>query len=427
MPDHNHVKPFRTWVAIDVAKDFHAVIVESGSKKKVFKMANSRTDHDRLISYVRSLEGPAVFGLEATGNYHRTLANRILSEGFEMRLLSSLAANRYREALHNSWDKNDPKDAAVLLEMLKRGLTQTFIDPLLAGHHDLQELSKTYSNLTLAKMRLHHSILTHYLPMYFPEVQRYWISSSSGWLFRLLSEFPTAAHIASLDLETFVCGGFPLLGPKQAKRQILTQIHQLAQTSTGLPFDINGAGVATFKLQLRRFLQLNDERKALTDLAHEILSSHPDYEILLSVPGIGPINALVILAEAGDVRRFKHYKQFLNYCGLALSKCQSGQFRSKEQLSKRGNARLRLAFWMAAQTAIRGKENSFREKFRRYIHADPLNKDLRRKGHTAVAAKVARVVYGLIKNSSKYESHFEQALPSGSIPLCRAVEANPTS
>jgi hypothetical protein len=41
------------------------------------------------------------------------LAHRLLSEGFEVQLVSSVAAARFREAVFNSWDKNDPKDAAV--------------------------------------------------------------------------------------------------------------------------------------------------------------------------------------------------------------------------------------------------------------------------------------------------------------------------
>jgi hypothetical protein len=46
--------------------------------------------------------------------------------------------------MFNSWDKNDPKDAAVILEMLRRGAVQRYVDPMLAGNHDLQELAKTY-------------------------------------------------------------------------------------------------------------------------------------------------------------------------------------------------------------------------------------------------------------------------------------------
>lgn len=60
-----------------------------------------------------------VCAFEATGNYHRPIAWRLAEAGFEVRLVSSLALARTREALHNSWDKNDPKDAQVILHMLR--------------------------------------------------------------------------------------------------------------------------------------------------------------------------------------------------------------------------------------------------------------------------------------------------------------------
>lgn len=73
--------------------------------------------------------------------------------------------------------------------------------------------------------------------------------------------------------------------------------------------------------------------------------------------------------------------------------------RGREQLSKRGNARLRLAFWMAGTIAVRLRENLFSDKYERYIRAAPGDADLKRKALTAVCAKMARVAYGLITES----------------------------
>jgi hypothetical protein len=92
---------------------------------------------------------------------------------------------------------------------------------------------------------------------------------------------------------------------------------------------------------------------------------------LQTVPGIGPIVALIILAEARDLRRFGCVSQFLKYCGLDLCTEQSGQSRGTTHLSKRGNVRLRYAFWMAGTVAIRTRQNSFRRKFDAYMRPDP--------------------------------------------------------
>lgn len=62
-----------------------------------------------------------------------------------MKLVSSVSLARTREALHNSWDKNDPKDAQVILHMMEIGNTQLYYDPLASGTNDIQELSKTHA------------------------------------------------------------------------------------------------------------------------------------------------------------------------------------------------------------------------------------------------------------------------------------------
>jgi len=79
---------------------------------------------------------------------------------------------------------------------------------------------------------------------------------------------------------------------------------------------------------------------------------------------------------------------FLKFCGLDLATYQSGKYRGQTRLSKFGNAPLRRAMWLAAQVAIRQKENSFRDKFERYVAKDRRNADLNRKALSAVAAKM---------------------------------------
>ena len=64
--------------------------------------------------------------------------------------------------MHNSWDKNDPKDAQVILHLLKTGLAQTWHDPMVKGINDVQELSKTHFQVTLARVRVWHTLRNHY-------------------------------------------------------------------------------------------------------------------------------------------------------------------------------------------------------------------------------------------------------------------------
>lgn len=122
------------------------MLIEFADRRRWRKLSirNTRDDHDRLVALLTEAGKTVVCGFEATGNYHLPIAWRLIQAGFDVRLVSSMAAARTREALHNSWDKNDPKDAQVILHMLRIGATQHYHDPLLAGINDVQELSKTH-------------------------------------------------------------------------------------------------------------------------------------------------------------------------------------------------------------------------------------------------------------------------------------------
>ena len=130
---HSPDEPIR--VAIDIAKVKHHVLVEVPGKKRRHRLQilNDRDGHNRLVEYLEALPGTKLVAFEATGDYHRPLAQRLLTAGFELRLISSVALARTREALHNGWDKNDPKDAQVILHMLEIGAVQFFHDPLVTG------------------------------------------------------------------------------------------------------------------------------------------------------------------------------------------------------------------------------------------------------------------------------------------------------
>ena len=68
---------------------------------------------------------------------------------------------------------------------------------------------------------------------------------------------------------------------------------------------------------------------------------------------------------------------------------------------------------MAGQVAIMQRANSFRDKFERYIAKDRHNADLRRKASTAIAAKMARTAYAIVKGGEPYRPFFEGTIHGG--------------
>jgi transposase len=406
-------------VAIDISKHRHEVLISVPGKKRRRKLTitNTLEDFQRLASSLSSYELPVRVGFEATGNYHRPLAHYLGQAGFELKLISSVGLARTREALHNSWDKNDPKDAQVILHMLEIGAVQIFHDPLVSGTADIQELSKTHEIVSRSKTELWHRILTHYLPLYFPEAERFHRSSRTDWFLAFLEKYPTPHMISTMSRDAFIADAWEVVGRKVSKAQLLSDIYATAVDSVGLPVHSDSDAVRMFRLVLAEGRNLIRQRNEIEARAVELLSDHPDYQLLTTIPGIGPINAMTILAEAGDLRRFRHHRQFLKFCGMDLATVQSGMFRGQSKISKYGNARLRRTLWTAGQTAVLKRTNSFRDKFERYISKDRHNAHLRRKAYTAIAAKMARTVHAVVKHGEPYRPFYEGVNPGGRTPL----------
>jgi hypothetical protein len=315
----------QTWAAIDVAKDAHVVLVESPRGRRQFRVANTREELRALAAYLLALPQPVRVGFEPTGVYHRLLAYQLVTAGVDVVLIASLACARYREARYTSWDKNDPKDAAVLLELLKQGITMRYVDPLVAGWHDVQEVSKTYWHVTLARTRVQHSLLTHFLPLYWPEFGRFWRSSRSEVVVQFLLAYPTPASVTAVPFDAFVAAAGPLVGRKVNKQGWLADVYEVAGRSAALPVALDeprGVDVPPAAAALPR-----PDRAAHADRA--VGRRPPRHASRLPAPPEPARRRAGVRAD--DPRRgrrparFAHHRQFLKFCGLDLAKSQSAR------------------------------------------------------------------------------------------------------
>lgn len=100
-------------VAIDISKARHEVLISVPGKKRRGRLTvrNQWDDFQRLIVTAAGYGRPVRVAFEATGNYHRALGYHLGCASFDVKLVSSVALARTREALNSIRDKNDPKEA----------------------------------------------------------------------------------------------------------------------------------------------------------------------------------------------------------------------------------------------------------------------------------------------------------------------------
>jgi transposase len=79
----------------------------------------------------------------------------------------------------------------------------------------------------------------------------------------------------------------------------------------------------------------------------------PGYQLIKTIPGIGPILATTIMLEAGPISRFADVGNFSSYCRCVDSRLESNGKKKGSGNTKNGNKYLSWAFMEAANFALR--------------------------------------------------------------------------
>jgi transposase len=124
------------------------------------------------------------------------------------------------------------------------------------------------------------------------------------------------------------------------------------------------------------------------------------YTCLLSVPGIGPVTTMGLLAETGDISRFDNPNEFASYLGLIPAEQSSGEKIYSKRIQNRCNRHLRPLLIEAAWTAIK-RSPSLLGYYKK--HAGRNNK----KAIVKVARKLAFIAKAVALSQTKYQEDYE--------------------
>ena len=124
------------------------------------------------------------------------------------------------------------------------------------------------------------------------------------------------------------------------------------------------------------------------------------YQILRSIPGIGPVMAAGILAEMGSIAAFKNQEALAKYAGLVWRENQSSEFTADDTpMSKAGNPYLRYYLIEAAshvKTHCAEYATFYQKKF------DEAKTHQHKRALALTARKLIRLIYGLLAKNQLY-------------------------
>lgn len=143
---------------------------------------------------------------------------------------------------------------------------------------------------------------------------------------------------------------------------------------------------------------LQSQLKKLDAVIARILEGIPN--TLQSIPGVGPVFAAGILAEIGNIHRFKDQASLAKYAGLTWSKHQSGKFQAEEtRMIRSGNRYLRYYLVEAANSVQRNTPEYkayYQQKYRE------VNQHQHKRALALTARKFVRLVDALLRTNQLY-------------------------
>jgi transposase len=215
----------------------------------------------------------------------------------------------------------------------------------------------------------------------------------------LVNEFESVDQIAYTPLEELAeflnCHGKSHFVDPQA---LAKEIHKAAKSSYRLPKAVQDSVNQVLAMQTQTIRFYSDQLKEYDKLIEAQMSGIPN--TLVSVKGIGPVYSAGILAEIGDITRFKDQAALANYAGLSWSRHQSGKFEAEQtHMIHSGNRYLRY-YLVEATNHVRKHDPELQRFYTRKFNETPKSKGKR--ALVLTARKFVRVVYALLRDNRIY-------------------------
>lgn len=149
----------------------------------------------------------------------------------------------------------------------------------------------------------------------------------------------------------------------------------------------------------KQVMQIKEE---IDSLVKQDKSVNKSVELISSIPGVGSLTAVTVLAETNSFELIRNKRQLTSYAGLDVKEKLSGtSVKGKPKISKKGNRYLRKAMYMPALTAIR-YEGRFKVLFTRLVSRH----GIKMKAAVAVQRKLLEMIYTVYKTNTAFDMNY---------------------
>lgn len=411
------------FVGIDISARENVVSAINFEQEFLIKMKpvpNTQSGADQLQAMlVNILENNTfktiIIGLESTSFYGVHIANflsaseKLMPYKPYVYCLNPKEVANYKNSF-NALDKNDGIDSFVIADFARVGRIHT--EPWRGSQYlALQRLTRHRLHIVECLTREKTYMLSNVFLKFsefallqgneHPFSDKYGATASS-----ILTQFLSSEDIANASIEELV----NFVSAKSRKRisnpQITAEIlQQAARNSYRLDKCLYEPLTTSIACSFNCIQAFEKELKAINKAIEKaVMGINPmEYQILMSIPGFGPVYSSGILAELGSVQVFPSNDAVAKYAGIVWKENQSGSFKAENTpMSKAGNRYLRYYLIEAAGSVLRHipEYNEFYQK--KYAE---VTTHQHKRALALTSRKLIRLIFGLLAKNQLYSTN----------------------
>ena len=193
------------YIGIDVAKDKHDCFITNSDSEVLFKaftILNNLDGFNDLYQKIESVMDDVTkvkVGLEATGHYSYNLLGYLIDKGLPTYVINPLHTNLYRKSLSLRQTKTDKVDARTIASMLMSDVNLKSYSDTSYHNEELKSLTRYRFDKVKERAKLKTSV-SRLVCILFPELEKLVPTLHMASVYALLSEFPSAKHVATAHL-----------------------------------------------------------------------------------------------------------------------------------------------------------------------------------------------------------------------------------
>ena len=339
--------------------------------------------------------------MEETGTYHLPVLGYLLDQGYFVVAENALKIKKYLDrGLRKA--KTDKKDSIKLAEYCCDNWYKL---------NKVRENDEIYDNLRFLSRRYLDKIaiqtkekisFSNLCDLLFPGFYQLLDENTFILGLEIFKKYYHPEIVTAKNQSQFVAEIDKLakkLGHKGAGITLANKVYNLALTTISPRPNNQYAQLSVECCVDELILAIKSSNNIITEM-DKLARELPEYEEINNMPGVGKKLTSRIIAEIGDVRRFKNAGSLIAYAGLDAPPYQSGQFEATNRhISKRGNKYLRKTGYeiMKAIKCSCKSDNVLKS----YIIKKENEGKLKKVAKIAGLNKFLRIYYGTIKRKYK--------------------------